>query len=316
MSTVRLGFIGAGGYGRTQLDGFLPLQAQGFVQITALADSSPAILMTLNELPELRSAKCFTDYRDLLAFEQLDAVIITVPIPLHEEVTLAALERDLVILLEKPPVPLLSQLERLIEADVRGRVMVGFQHIYSKIIRGLKRELIGGRIGKIQSLSAYGLWPRDTAYYERSVWAGQLAWKGNPVLDGPCTNGFAHFINLLLYLAGAREESFALPSQVTGEAYRARPGLPTYDTGCFTGVLENDVRAFFGFSHACETLSPVEVRIEGEEGRVRLFHDCEALQFGDEPAVRGDCGREEMRRAFVAFATGDASQNQTSLRSM
>lgn len=316
MSAVRLGLIGVGGYGRIHVEGFLALQEQGFVQITALADPSVGLLKTLAQIPELAQARCFADYRDLLACENLDAVVISAPIPLHEEMTLAALERDVCILLEKPPVPLLSQLDRLIEADEQARVMVGFQHIYSRLIQDLKDELIAGRIGRIQSIAAHGLWSRTTGYYERSFWAGQLAWRGRPVLDGPCTNGMAHFVNILLYLAASGKTDFAAPARVAGELYRARPGLPTYDTGCLSGELENGARFFVGFSHATDLIVPVEVRLTGTRGTLLLADDCETLHAEGAPVRRGDSGRNDLRKAFLAFAAGDASKNKTPLHAM
>jgi len=315
MSALRVGLIGGGGYGRVHVDGFLALQEQGQVQITALADPSPAILQALGEIPALATARPFLGYRELLAEGNLDAVVISAPIPLHEEITLAALERDLYVLLEKPPVPLLSQLERLIQADEHERVMVAFQHVYSDLTQNLKHELVDGRIGRIQSIAAHGLWPRPTAYYTRSVWAGQLTWRGRPVVDGPCTNGMAHFINLALYLAGSQPETFAMPVKLAGELYRARPGLPTYDTGCLSGHLEDGVRFFFGFSHASEQHVPVQARIVGSQGALILTDDCESLRYDDGEVLFGDSGRNELRQAFVAFARGDAVQNKTPLRS-
>jgi predicted dehydrogenase len=313
MSALRVGLIGAGGYGRVHVEGFLALQERGLVQITALADPSPAILKALGEIPALDGARRFLDYRELLAAGNLDAVVISAPISHHEEITLTALERDLYILLEKPPVPLLSQLERLSHADVHGRVMVGFQHVYSNLVQNLKQDLVRGRIGQLQSVAAHGLWPRSTSYYERSFWAGQLAWRGRPVLDGPCTNGMAHFVNLALYLAGEHQGTFASPGQLAGELYRARPELATYDTGCLSGNFDNGVRCFFGFSHASDQHMLVQLRLTGTDSSVLLTDDCETLRYDDGEVVFGDCGRNEMRVAFVDFANGNSTRNKTPL---
>lgn len=311
---IRLGFIGSGGYGRMHVDGFLALQAQGLVKITGLADSSPAVLDALQALPELRGTRCFIDYRDLLAAGDIDAVVISAPIHLHQEITLAALERGLFILLEKPPVPLLSQLEELIAADTEGRVMVAFQHVYSGLIQRLKREIVAGRAGRLFSISAQGLWPRPTAYYRRCGWAGQLEWRAQPVLDGPCTNALAHYVNIVLYLAGGDSAAFATPTEVVGEAYRARPDLPTYDTGCLTGSCDSGIRFFIGFSHAASDLSPVEITIRGTTETLSLLDDCETLRSGDGSLARGNDGRDSLWRAFLAFAEGDRTQNKTPLQ--
>ena len=313
---IRLGFIGAGGYGRWHIDGFLALQAQGLVKVAAFADPSAAVLDALREVGELREARGFSDYRDLLAEAEIDAVVISAPIPLHHEMTLAALERGLFIFLEKPPVPLLSQLDELIAADRDVRVMVAFQNIYSDLIGDLKRELVAGRIGRLRSISAFGLWPRPDSYYRRSGWAGQIAWRGHPVLDGPCTNGMAHFINLSLYLAGDKTGSYAMPAYLAGETYRARPDIPSYDTGCLNGQLEGGAKCFMGFTHATSALSPVEIRLVGTEGTLQLVQDCRVLRSEDGRLAQGNDGSENLRRAFVEFVRGDASQNRTPLSAM
>jgi len=313
---IRIGFIGAGGYGRWHVEGFLSLQAEGLVQITAMADPSAAVVDALQARPELNRVRCFTEYRDMLAAGNLDAVVVSAPISFHREITLAALDRGLFILLEKPPVPLLSQLEELVVADPGSRVMVAFQHIYSGLIHRLKQDVAAGDAGRLLSISAHGLWPRTTGYYQRSGWAGQLEWNGKPVLDGPCTNACAHFVNIALYLAGDKLETFAMPSEVTGETYRARPGLPGYDTGCLTGTFAGGARFFIGFSHAVSTSSPVQIHIRGEKKTLCLLDDCETLRSGDGVLTKGDDGRDSMRRAFLAFAGGDRTQNRTPLHAM
>jgi predicted dehydrogenase len=309
---TRLGIIGVGGYGRVNLDGFLALQEEGRVEINALADNSAGRLDELAS-PALRRARRFTDYRELLATPHLDAVVINAPIPLHREITLAALQRDLFVLLEKPPVALLSDLDELMEADSLGRVMVGFQHIYSPLIQHLKKQIVAGQFGKLESIAASGVWPRHSAYYARSGWAGELAWNGEAVFDGPCTNGFAHYLNLALYLADNNVDGFALPVRLSGEAYRARPGLASYDTGCIGGVMSDDVRFLAGFSHAGADLSRVAMRIRCSLQTVSLAQDCEALHLPDGSVLKGSDGRDDMRRDFLGFASGDLSLNRTPL---
>lgn len=313
---IRLGLIGAGGYGRMHLDGFLSLQQEGLLRITAVVDPSPEVLGDAGRMPALKGARCFADYRELLADGELDAVVISAPIPWHEEMALAALERDVFVLLEKPPVPLLGQLENLIGADRNGRVMVAFQHIYSELIGNLKRDLVDGRIGRILAVSAQGLWPRPSSYYGRAAWAGRLQWEGRAVFDGPCTNAMAHFVNLGFYLAGEEAESFGMPEEVSGELYRARPGLASYDTGCLAGHLKTGARFFMGFSHAGAELSPVELSIRGTNGNLLLLEDGQCLCREDGTRVPGDDGRDRMRRAFLRFAGGEGKENRTPLHAL
>jgi len=194
--------------------------------------------------------------------------------------------------------------------------MVAFQHIYSDLIQSLKQDLAAGRAGRLLSISAHGLWPRPTRYYERSGWAGQLEWHGEPVLDGPCTNAFAHFVNLVLYLAAGEAGAFATPSHLAGELYRARPDLSAYDAGSLTGSFDTGIRFFIGFSHASSNLSPVAIHIHGDKEMLSLDKDCETLRWDQSMPIQGNDGRENLRRAFLAFANGDRLQNKTPLEAI
>jgi len=311
---LRLGIIGVGGWGRQHVQGFRALQAEGRVRIAAMADVSAEAFHDLAAHPDLKDARCLTDFRELLAHPGLDAVVVNAPIPFHREITLAALERDLFILLEKPPVPLLSQLEELIEADLYGRVMVSFQHIYSGLAGKAKSHILRGHIGRLRSVSAIGIWPRPTSYYERAGWAGRLEWEGRPVLDGPCTNAFAHYLNLAFHLCGADADSFATPCRLRGEVYRARPQLSGYDTAFLSGELEGKIAFAVGFTHASSEPCRVTLRVSGDEGELSFADDCETLRLPDGSELRGDDGLQSMREAFLAFASGDGSQNRTPLR--
>src|SRR3990172_5479363 len=63
-----------------------------------------------------RSARPYTDYRRLLAEEQLDAVAIAVPTRSHLEVALACIDRGVPLLVEKPLATDVDECLRLREA--------------------------------------------------------------------------------------------------------------------------------------------------------------------------------------------------------
>lgn len=309
---VRLGFIGAGGYGRRHVEGFQ--EFRDLAEIVAVADPSPAVRGEVRALlaPGVRY---FSDYRDLLASGLADAVVISAPIAFHQEMTLAAIDRGLAILLEKPPVPLLSQLEELIAADREGRVMVAFQKLYSDLTAEAERVLGGSGFGRLQAVSAQGLWPRPDSYYHRTGWAGRLSWQGRPTLDGPCTNGFAHFIHLGFHLAGAAGGDVGI-AEVAGALYRARPDLESYDTGFLAGSCEDGAQFFMGFSHAGATPQPVELRLRGTLGEMVFSDDCCRLRWaGREIKSQTDDSRL-LRKNFLHFAGGDAARNRTPLSAM
>jgi predicted dehydrogenase len=57
MTAIRIGFIGAGGYARVHIDGFLQLQSEGVVKIVALSDVSAEVLRDLCCVPGLRDRR-------------------------------------------------------------------------------------------------------------------------------------------------------------------------------------------------------------------------------------------------------------------
>ncbi|WP_405885033.1 Gfo/Idh/MocA family oxidoreductase [Streptomyces sp. NBC_01136] len=81
----------------------------------------------------------------------VQAVLIASPGPAHEEALLAAFERGLPVLCEKPMVPDSAGALRVVEAEARlGRrlVQVGFMRRYDAEYRRLKALLDSGRLGR------------------------------------------------------------------------------------------------------------------------------------------------------------------------
>ena len=312
---TNLGFVGVGGYGRAQLEQFLPFHRSGQVRICALADVSREALAAASNIEGLQDARGFDDYRAMLEMDDLDAVVISAPIPFHEEVALRAIERGVFALLEKPPAPLMSQLERLIAADVDGKVMVAFQHVYSPLLQRMKEIVRSGEIGQPLAFSVAGIWPRSTSYYERAGWAGQIFWRDRVTLDGPCTNGMSHYVNSLFYVGGETPGSYALPSRLEGEAYRARP-VPSYDVGVLRGRFDEGSEFQAMFSHAGAEAMPVRLRAQGTLGAVELSDNNKLLCDHAGRTTAGSDGRDELAAAFLAFVEGRKESNLTPLSEM
>ncbi|MFD9025683.1 Gfo/Idh/MocA family protein [Streptomyces parvulus] len=81
----------------------------------------------------------------------VDAVLVASPGEAHEEALLAAFERGLPVLCEKPMVPDAAGALRVVEAEARiGRrlAQIGFMRRYDAEYRRLKSLLDGGRLGR------------------------------------------------------------------------------------------------------------------------------------------------------------------------
>jgi predicted dehydrogenase len=312
-SKIVIGLIGVGGHGRSQAESFSALEREGMVHVAGLADPSTEALSLSSKL--FVSAKSHTEYRHLLEDERIDAVIISAPIPFHEEMIREAMKRNLFVLTEKPAVPLVSQLINLLAEEGADRVAVGFQWVATRPMNLFKKLIWEGKLGRLRSLQTFAIWPRSFQYYQRAFWSGKMFCNGRPVFDGPATNALSHWVNNLMYLAGESHAGYGVPLEVSGEAYRANESLETYDTAFLAGRFAGGTTFRAAFTHASTETVSAELRAEGDKGRVTL-NESGILSSDDIqlPDHEYSVGSEALHRNFLDFVTGKISRPLVTLR--
>jgi predicted dehydrogenase len=275
---VSFGLIGAGGIGAYHRVAIESNETADRAVLAAVADPWADRLADQKARLEGRGVRWYMDYRELLRREEdLDAVVIATPIPFHFDMTMACIERGIFIHLEKPPVPLMKQFDELIAADQRQTISVGFQMIGSCCTQLLKNLIVEGKLGEVQEIRAAGCWPRMDNYYSRASWAGRMDLEGSPVFDGPTTNAFAHLVHNIMYFAGEGQDRFAVPTEVEGELYRARP-IESYDTACMRGKFASGAEFSLAVTHATEEALPFKMEVRGTAGWARLTEDGAKLE--------------------------------------
>ena len=292
---VRFGLIGVGGIGSYHRAAIEAREAAGETRLVAVAD--PWVERLAPQKAELasRGVRWHLDYRDMLREEaELDAVVIATPIPFHYDMTMACIERGVSVHLEKPPVPLIQQLEALIAADTGQSISVGFQFIGSRCTQMLKQLITNGKLGHVREIRAGACWPRMDQYYSRADWPGRMMLDNSPVFDGPATNALAHLINSVMYFAGEGRDEFAIPAEVKGELYRARP-IESYDTACLRGRFASEIEFSVAVTHATETSLPFLIEVRGTKGWGRLSHDGATL----ETSVGVSCDHMETTQQLI-----------------
>jgi len=142
---LNLGLIGAGAWGRNYIKTIAGLDG---VALTRLASRKP-------ESAGLVSAECVIsgDWHDLIAAGDLDGVIIATPPTIHAEMTLAAIDAGIPVLVEKPMTLSLAEAETVVGAALAKNaiVMVNHIHLYSAAWEVLKRE--AKEHGPLQAIS-------------------------------------------------------------------------------------------------------------------------------------------------------------------
>lgn len=317
MSTrLAVGLIGVGGFGATHLKTLQRLEAEGLVRLVCVADPDDERLVDTRRALAERDVRWHGDYRRLLDDEtKLDAVGVAAPIHLHEEIAAAALARDLFVYLEKPPVPLIQQLDGLIARDIRRRVVVGFQLIHSHPVQELKQWATQGALGDIKSLRVHGCAPRSPAYYARAPWAGKMIHEGKPVFDGPATNAMSHWLNNIMYLAAKHMDEFDAPVEIEAELCRVK-SIESYDTIRMRGRLNSGADFQYAVTHATDNAVPCRLEILGSKGRAWIIEN-EAAAASDLglPSSAPACADPftECWREFVRYASGKTSRARTHL---
>lgn len=204
MSKMKIGIIGAGSIAEYHLKSYA---ANENAQLVAIAD--------LNETRARDTAdkygmdKVFTDYRELLADPQIDAVSICTWNNMHAEMSIAALRAGKHVLIEKPLSRTVEEAERIREA-VResGRILqVGFVRRYDSNAQLMRQFIENGELGEI--------------YYAKASCLRRLGNPGGWFADvnrsggGPLIDLGVHVIDLCWYLMGRPK-----PVTVSGNTYR------------------------------------------------------------------------------------------------
>jgi predicted dehydrogenase len=150
---IRLGIVGVGIRGQQDLRS--ALRAPG-VELTAAADVYDGRLTLAKEL---WGNQIFTtrDYREVLARQDVDAVVVAAPDHWHMQMAVEAMQAGKDVYVEKPMVQALEEGPRIIDAARQGSriLQVGSQHV-SSIVYAKARELYrAGAIGELNLVEAW-----------------------------------------------------------------------------------------------------------------------------------------------------------------
>ena len=189
MKKVRIGVIGTGAIAKYR---HLPeYAAREDVEIVAVCDIIEAKAQKMAARYGVK--KVYTDYKKMIAEEKLDAVSICIPNYLHAEVTIAALEKDLHVLVEKPMATSLAESQKMINtAKKRGKVLMVGQNQRLAPLHVLAKKIIdSGMLGKVYTFrTVFGHagpehWsPTGSWFFDKEkAFAGSLADLGVHKID-------------------------------------------------------------------------------------------------------------------------------------
>lgn len=228
---LRLGIIGAGAV--VQVAHLPVLRRMRGIDLRALCDTDVPKARALAQRSGILAA--YDDIEDLLAHEELDALLIATPNHLHEPHIQAALSANLHVLVEKPLALTSTAAQKIARAaEKRDRVvMVGMTHRYRPDVQAVRSFVQAGELGAIDSVRA--------SWHVARPARAQLGWRqrrteagGGAMLDLGLT-----MLDLCFWLSGNPE-----PARVSASLTRAGGERAVEPSGSTFVICENGCSIF------------------------------------------------------------------------
>jgi predicted dehydrogenase len=219
MPKIRVGFIGAGRIADVHSLAYVDAESGArdinpTGELYAVADSSPG--RAEQRKVQWGTKKAYTDYREMLADNEVDAVEILLPHHLHLPVAVEALRAGKHVSLQKPMTNTLAEADQLI-AEVKKhpnqvfRIIENYEH-FEQV--GLAKKLIeAGEIGEAVSFRI-----KSTGGHHPLSWPvpqDSMAWRQDLKTGGlgQITDGGHHSAALVMHFMGPVERVHAFVSK-------------------------------------------------------------------------------------------------------
>jgi len=297
---LNIGILGGGFMGRTH--------SNAYRRVTNFFDLEyQPVLKAICALPE-ENAQAFaqrwgfesfeTDWRKLLARDDIDAVDICLPNHLHREVAIAAAEAGKIILCEKPLAMNVTEGQEMVDAVEKAGVANMVSYNYRRVPAvTLARQIVeSGKLGRIFHYRANFL--QDWTISSDLPQGGDALWRLDLAAAGSGVTGdlLAHCIDTAIWLNGPMVDVSAMTEtfikerkhQLTGKVEKV--GID--DACAFLCHFKNGSLGLFEstrYARGHKALYTFE--INGEHASIKWdLHDLHRLEYfdhADDSQVRG-----------------------------
>lgn len=247
------------------------------LKLISVCDSSGYVLDVLSKYT---GVKTYTDYKKMLAEEQLDCVFVATPSRYHAEIVTAALERNLHVFCEKPFALDPGIGYGLAETAERKKLVnqVGYHYRFVATFNETKRLLEQNLIGELHHVRAEAYGP-VVLRPKGATWRSQKSEGGGCLFDYSC-----HAIDLLNYLVG---RPIAVSGSVLNSVFSNDVDDEIYSTFQFSKRLYGQLAT--NWSDESFRKMSVKLSLWGSNGRINV--DRQELQVYvrslPQPAVAG-----------------------------
>ena len=265
---VKLAVIGIGVMGREHVKDVVALPQTELVAVCDVDRERAEATAVAYQVP------AYTNYHDLLENTPLDAIIIATPHYEHPPAAIAAFQKGIHVLVEKPIAAHVKDGRKMTDAyqlarQTKSNLLFGavfMQRTYG-YYRKIKELVDSGELGKlVRATWIITDWFRTQAYYDSGGWRATWAGEGGGVL----LNQSPHNLDLYQWIVG-------MPNRVTGFA----------TLGKYHHIeVEDEVTAYFEYENGlvghfitstAEAPGTNRLEIVGEQGK--LIFEGDQLTF-------------------------------------
>lgn len=208
MNKVRVAVIGVGNIGSAHTNSLYSGKIEN-AELAAICDNDKNKENILKE--KFPDVKFYNDYNLLLNDDEIDAVIISVPHPLHSEIALKALKHNKNVLTEKPADIRADRAADVIKAAKLSKSVfaIMFNQRTNPLFKKAKQIVSSGELGELKrAVWIVTNWYRSQSYYDSGSWRATWAGEGGGVL----LNQAPHNLDILQWICGMPESVSAKTS--------------------------------------------------------------------------------------------------------
>jgi predicted dehydrogenase len=262
---VRVAWLGVGSQGRALLSRMDP----AYTEVRAFCDINPTSLAKADELlakAKLPPARHYSDWKEMLAKEDIEGVVMAPPLWMHADLAVGCMEAGKHVLCEKMMAWDVPSCQRMMDAAHKtGKVLeIGYQRNYNPVYQATYEGIIkAGVLGDV--------------YHARLAWHRNGNWRraGEPPSKDydPSPWGypdFEHLLNWRLYWRYSKGLLAELASHQVNITNWFFGSTPEYVQG-YGGVLR--------FKDGREVQDHVYATFEYPDGRTAVFSAIESNAF-------------------------------------
>lgn len=210
MRKIRIGVIGVGQIGKSHLSNYTSIPGAEIVAVCDVNEQEARRVAEQYNIPSV-----YTDYRELLSRDDIEAVDVCLHNNFHAPMTIAALEAGKHVYCEKPIAGTYFDGKRMVEAAKETGNMLHIQlgTLYRKETKAAKALIDGGKLGNIYHARSTGFRRRNRPFvdgYGTKFFTKKETASGGALID----MGVYHIAQMLYLL------DLPTPTRISGKVYQ------------------------------------------------------------------------------------------------